>query len=99
MCRPEDMFESNAAVGSLAFAVHRLLSLRSSAVILSLSPLVVDDLSPGGIFSNDLSAITPPPSGFEKEEEEGLIRICSSISAVQMDDATMKRWTAAGRLF
>ena len=28
------MFESNA-VGSLAFAVHRLLSLRSSAVILS----------------------------------------------------------------
>ena len=34
MCRPEDMFESNA-VGSLAFAVHRLLSLRSSPVILS----------------------------------------------------------------
>ena len=35
MYRPEDMFVSNAAVGSLAFAVHRLLSLRSSHVILS----------------------------------------------------------------
>ena len=48
---PGDILESNA-VGSLAFAVDRLLSLGNPLS----SPL--DVLSPGGIFSNDLSAIT-----------------------------------------
>ena len=64
-------------------SVGRLLSLRCS-----FSNPLLDDLSPGGIFSNDLSAITLSGFGGGKE---GLIRICSSISAVQMgsDDAMM----------
>ena len=60
MCWPEDMLESNA-VGSLAFAVGWPIAF----TLLFSNPLllVFDDLSPGGIFSNDLSAITL--SGFE----------------------------------